>query len=188
MESITKNLNQSAANNGLAVGALSFIIGILIYYISPGLMGSTSFGILMLLVSLGLYVYFTIDLRKKIGGFWSFREALRGIFLMAFIAGLVAALGNFVFYKFIEPGAYDKISGIVSENLYSTYEKFGMDEETIEKTMEKVMEGMKSQFNPSFMDLLKTLGTGVLIQFVMSLIFAAIFKKEEPIFVSTNEE
>ena len=107
---------------------------------------------------------------------------------MAFIAGLVAALGNFVFYKFIEPGAYDKISGIVSENLYGTYEKFGMDEETIEKTMEKVMEGMKSQFNPSFMDLLKTLGTGVLIQFVMSLIFAAIFKKEQPIFASTNEE
>ncbi len=46
---------------------------------------------------------------------------------------------------------------------------------------------MKSQFNPSFVDLLKTLGIGVLIQFIMSLIFAAIFKKEQPIFTSTEE-
>lgn len=187
MDSTTKNLNQLAANNGLIIGALSFVIGILIYYVSPGLMGSTAFGIGMLLISLGFYIYFTLDLRKKIGGFWSFREAMRGIFLMAFIAGLVGALGNFVFYKFIEPGAFDKISGIVSESLYSTYEKFGMDEETIEKTIEKVMEGMKSQFNPSFTDLLKTLGTSVLVQFIMSLIFAAIFKKEQPVFAPTEE-
>lgn len=188
MESTPTHANQEAINNGLIVGGISFVLGILIYYVSPGLMGSTFFGIAMMLISLGLYIFFTLDLRKKVGGFWSFREALNGIFLMAFIAGLVATLGNFVFYKYIEPGAFDKISAIVSESLYGTYEKLGMDEETIDKTLEKVMEGMKSQFNPSFMDLLKTLGIGVIVQFIMSLIFAAIFKKEEPIFGGTTEE
>lgn len=188
MEPTPTHANQEAINNGLIVGAVTFVLGILIYYVSPNLMGSTFFGIGMMLLSLGLYIYFTLDLRKKVGGYWSFRQALNGIFLMAFIAGLVTTLGNFVFYKFIEPGAFDKISAIVSESLYGTYEKLGMDEETIDKTIEKVMEGMKSQFNPSVMDLVKNLGVGVIIQFVMSLIFAAIFKKEEPIFGGSTEE
>lgn len=187
MEANLTNLNKAALNNGLVVGALYTLLGILIYYISPSLMGSTAFGIVMMLISLLIYIYFTIDLRKKIGGFWSFREALRGIFLMAFIAGLLAMIVNFVFYKFIEPGAYEKISSIVATNLESMYAKMGMDQDTIDKTIEKVLESLKSQFNPGLMDLLKNLGVGVLVQFVMSLIFAAIFKKEQPVFAPTEE-
>jgi hypothetical protein len=38
------------------------------------------------------------------------------------------------------------------------------------------------------MQFFKNLGIAIIVQFVMSLIFAAIFKKEEPIFASTMEE
>ncbi len=181
------NSNQLAINNGLYIGGISTILGILVYYVSPDLMGATSFGIIMMLLSLALYIFFTIDLRKKIGGFWSFREALKGIFLMSFIAGLVSIAVNFVFYKFIEPGAYEKISEIMTQNLSATYEKLGIDQATIDKTIPAVLEKMKAQFDPSFTDVLKNLGIAVLGQFVMSLIFAAIFKKEQPIFTSTEE-
>jgi hypothetical protein len=179
--------NKLAINNGLFIGGISAVLNILIYYIYPQMMGNTLYGIFMMFIAMGLYTFFTIDLRKKIGGFWSFKEALKGIFLMSFIAGLLSTFVNFVFYKFIEPGAFEQISGIIIENLSVTYEKLGMDQDTIDKTIEKVLESMKSQFNPSFVDLLKTLGIGVLIQFIMSLIFAAIFKKEQPIFTSTEE-
>jgi len=179
--------NKLAINNGLFIGGISAVLNILIYYIYPQMMGNTLYGIFMMFIAMGLYIFFTIDLRKKIGGFWSFKEALKGIFLMSFIAGLLSTFVNFVFYKFIEPGAFEQISGIILENLSVTYEKLGMDQDTIDKTIEKVLESMKSQFNPSFVDLLKTLGIGVLIQFIMSLIFAAIFKKEQPIFTSTEE-
>ena len=179
--------NKLAINNGLFIGGISAVLNILIYYIYPQMMGNTIYGIFMMFIAMGLYVFFTIDLRKKIGGFWSFKEALKGIFLMSFIAGLLSTFVNFVFYKFIEPGAFEQISGIITENLTVTYEKLGMDQATIDNSIEKVLESMKSQFNPSFVDLLKTLGIGVLIQFIMSLIFAAIFKKEQPIFTSTEE-
>ena len=181
------NSNQLAINNGLFIGGISIILGILVYYVSPQLLASFGFGIFITLISLGLYILFTIDLRKKVGGFWSFREALKGIFLMSFIAGLVSIVINFVFYKFIEPGAYEKISEIVIQNLSTTYEKLGMDQATIDKKIPEILEKMKAQFDPSFTDILKNLGIAVLIQFVMSLIFAAIFKKEQPIFTSTEE-
>ena len=48
------NSNQLAINNGLYIGGISTILGILVYYVSPDLMGATSFGIIMMLLSLAL--------------------------------------------------------------------------------------------------------------------------------------
>ncbi|MCX6166649.1 MAG: DUF4199 domain-containing protein [Sphingobacteriales bacterium] len=181
------NSNQLAINNGLFIGGISIILGIVVYYVAPQLLASFGFGILIALISLGLYIFFTLDLRKKVGGFWSFREALKGIFLMSFIAALINISVNFVFYKFIEPGAYDKVSEILTQNLSANYEKLGMDQAAIDQAIPMVLEKMKTQFDPSFTDLMKSLGGSILFGFVMSLIFAAIFKKEQPIFTSTEE-
>jgi hypothetical protein len=83
MDLSLQNLNKAASTNGLTIGILSTAIGVVTFYMFPSLLGSISFGIGTLVISLVIYVFFTLDLRKKIGGFWSFREALKGIFLMA---------------------------------------------------------------------------------------------------------
>lgn len=183
----TENLNKAAINNGLIIGVIGSMLGIVTYYVSPAMMGSMFYGIGLALISLVLYIVFTLDLRKKIGGYWTFREALKGIFLMAFIAGILSMAVNFFFYKFIEPGAFEKISGYVSAGLSKTYSNMGMDQEQVDATVAKVLESMKSQFDPGIKDLLKNLAIATLVQFIMSLIFAAIFKKNPPIFVSTEE-
>lgn len=187
MEGSIENLNKAAATNGAILGAISFVITILIYYMAPALLGSMMFGFGIMAVSLVLYIFFTIDLRKKIGGFWSFKEALRGIFLMAFISGVISLLANYVFYNFIEPGAYDKISGFVVDGLTTTFENQGMSQEAIDSTIEKMRESLRSQYSPTIGDLLKSLGFAIIIQFVMSLIFAAIFKKEHPVFIPVEQ-
>jgi len=188
MEKTLDDLNKTARSNGLIIGIISTVIGIVIYYVSPASMASISLGIGLGLFSLVLYIFFTIDLKKKIGGYWSFREALKGIFLMAFIAGIVNIAINFVFYKFIEPTAYDKVSGYVADGLTQTYEKMGMDQDKIDQFVAMGLEKLKSQLKPGLMDEIKNLGAAILVQFVMSLIFAAIFKKDPPVFVQTTEE
>ena len=188
MESNLQDLNKAAINNGLVIGVIAAVLSILTYYVAPNLMGSTFFGIGLGLVSLGLYIYFTIDLRKKIGGYWNFKTALKGIFLMAFIAGLFGMVFNFVFYKFIEPEAFEKISGYVTEGATKTFENLGMQQEQIDEAVEKQLEAMRGQFDPTFTDLAKNFGIAILVQFIMSLIFAAIFKKEHPAFAPTTEE
>ena len=64
----------------------------------------------------------------------------------------------------------------------------GMEQDQIDEAISKQMEGVKEQYNPTAMQFFKNLGIAIIVQFVMSLIFAAIFKKEEPIFASTMEE
>ncbi|MHB1177049.1 MAG: DUF4199 domain-containing protein [Daejeonella sp.] len=188
MEPSLQNLNKAAASNGLIIGILSAVIGIVIYYVYPSLFGSMWFAIVNVIFAFGIYIYFTVDLRRKIGGYWSFREALKGIFLMAFVAGLILAIINYVFYKFIEPDAFEKISGFVEAGAAKTFESMGMDQDQIDVAVSRQLEGMKGQFDPTLMDLLKNLAIGILIEFIMSLIFAAIFKKESPVFASVEDD
>ncbi len=188
MEFSLANLNKAAITNGVIIGILSTVIGVVTYYAFPSLLGSMSFGIATLAISLVIYILLTIDLRKKIGGLWSFREALKGIFLMSFVAGLLYSVANFVFYKFIEPGAFEKISGYMETGMSQTFENMGMEQDKIDEAVAKQIEGMKAQYDPTPLEFFKNLGIAIIIQFVMSLIFAAIFKKEVPVFASTGEE
>ena len=188
MESNLEDLNKLAITNGLIIGVLTTVLGIVTYYVAPSLMGSTFYGIGLMLVSLALYIFFTLDLRKKIGGYWNFKTALKGIFLMAFIAGTFGILFNFVFYKFVEPGAFEKISGHITAGLTSTFENLGMQQEQIDEAVEKQLAAMKGQFDPTLTELARNFGIAILVQFIMSLIFAAIFKKEAPVFVQGAEE
>ena len=188
MDLSLQNLNKAASTNGIAIGILSTAIGVVTFYMFPSLLGSISFGIGTLVISLVIYVFFTLDLRKKIGGFWDFRGAVKGIFLIAFIAGLLYSVVNFAFYKFVEPNAYDKISGYMEAGMTKTLENMGMDQDQIDEAISKQSEGIKVQYDPTPMQFFKNIGVAVIVQFVMSLIFAAIFKKEEPVFASIDEE
>lgn len=183
-----ENLNKLALNNGIVIGVIGLAFQILPFYAAPQLLGNTMFGIGVGLITLIIYIFFTIDLRKKIGGFWSFKDALKGIFIMSLVANVGSSIFNYLFYKFIEPGAYDKVVGIVSEGMASTYEKMGMSQDVIDQAMEKVLEGLKSQYQPSPLDFIKNLGIIILVGFVVSLIFAAIFKKNPPMFAQVEEE
>ena len=107
---------------------------------------------------------------------------------MSFIAGLIYSLANVVFYKFIEPGAFEKIAGFMESGMSQTFENMGMEQEKIDEAVAKQIEGIKAQYDPTFAQFFKNLGIAVIIQFVMSLIFAAIFKKETPVFASNAEE
>ncbi len=188
MESNLQDLKKMAITNGLIIGVLASVLGILTYYVAPQMMGSIFFGIGLLVVSLALYIYFTLDLRKKIGGYWSFRTALKGIFIMAFVAGVLSMAFNYVFYKVIEPNAFETISGHITTGLTETFENMGMQQEQIDEAIERQLESMRGQFDPTLKDLAKNFGIAVLIQFIMSLIFAAIFKKEPPVFIQNTEE
>ena len=188
MDLSLQNLNKAASTNGVIIGILSTVIGVVTYYVFPSMLGSIGFGIATLVVTLLIYVFFIIDLRKKIGGFWNFKEALKGIFLMSFIAGIIYSVSNVGFYKFVEPNAFEKIAGFMESGMSKTFENMGMEQEQIDEALEKQIEALKEQYNPTITQFFKNLGIATILQFVMSLIFAAIFKKEAPVFASTSED
>ena len=184
-----ETLNKQAINNGIIIGIIGIAIQLLTYYAAPNLLGATWFGIATSIILLAIYIAFTLDLRKKIGGFWSFKDALKGIFIMSLVANVGSSIFNYLFYKFIETGAYDKIAPSVEAQAIANLEKFGItDQDAIDKGVEQALAQIKSVYQPDLKSFLITLGTVILVGFIMSLIFAAIFKKNPPMFAQIEEE
>ena len=182
-----ENLNKLALTNGIVIGVISIALQLLIYYLAPNLLGSMATGFVLLIVSTAIYVFFMIDIRKKIGGFWSFKQAFSAAFIMSFIANVGSQIFNFIYYKFIEPGAYDKVVSIVTESSTATFEKMGMNQEGIDKAIEGTIQGLKAQYQPDALDLLKSFAMLIVMGVILSLIFGAIFKKNEPVFAPIED-
>lgn len=180
--------NKNAATNGLFIAGINIAVQIIVYYTMPELFGKMYFSGILMALNILVYVLFSLDLKKKAGQYWPFKNALKAIFTMSLVANSVSLIFTSLFYKFIEPGAYDKIIVIITDNVTEMYEKMGLNEDQIAKALKDVEKQFQSQYNPSIMDFIKSLAISILVGFVMSLIFAAIFKKNPPMFQPIEEE
>lgn len=182
------NARRIAITNALIWAIINIIIFLLVYYAQPTLMGNFAYGIIQLAIGIGLAVYFTLDLRKKIGGYWSFREALGLIFLMFFVQVVIVTLFTTAFGKWIEPTYADTIRDISLNATTRMAETMTSDQEQIDKIIEEAEKNIEKQVNPSIVDLVQGLAIAVIFYFVGALIFAAIFKRTPPVFAPVEEE
>lgn len=192
---MTTNLNTETApnagkitvNNALIWAVINIFIFLLIYYASPSLMGNFTYGFIQLAIGIGLAIYFTLDLRKKIGGYWSFREALKNIFIMFIIQVVIVTLFTTAFAKWIEPSYADTMREISLNATTRMAETFSSDQDQIDQIIEEAEKSIDKQVNPGFMDVIQGLAIAAIFYFIGALIFAAIFKRERPVFVPTDE-
>lgn len=182
------NLRSLALKNGLIWAAINIAIFLVIYYVKVDLMGSFAFTGIQMLVGIGLAVYFCMDMRKQIGGYWSFKDALGSIFLMFIVQAAIVYFFTIIFGKYIEPGYVVKMKDIMQNTATTMLEKMGMDQEKIDQAVADMEKKSDAQFNPGFFDMLKSLAFIAFGYFIGALIFAAIFKKEPPVFASAPEE
>src|SRR5690606_17302802 len=193
---MTTNLNTEenvsakrvAMTNALIWAVINIIIFLLVYYASPTLMANPAFSFITIAIGIGLAVYFTIDLRKKIGGYWSFREALSNIFLMFFVQVVIYTVFTTAFAKWIEPDYANMMREVSLNAATQMAETFTSDQEQIDKIIEEAEKSIEKQVNPSFMDFVQGLAIGAIFYFIGALIFAAIFKRERPVFAPVDED
>lgn len=185
MENLTTNQTQArslALTYGLIWSAINIVLFLLIYYGMPSAMGSMTYSIIQIAIGIGLAIYFTLRIRKAIGGFWTFSEALKSIFILFIIPSVVMYIFALLFGKFIEPSYAEKMSEITLNATTEMMESISNDQEVIDEAIAEAEKSLDAQFNPSFTDALKSILMSVIIYFIFALIWAAIFKKERPVF------
>lgn len=182
------NAKRIALINGLIWGFINIVLLLLAYYAMPQLLGNYAYGVVLLLVGLGLGVYFTLDIRSKIGGFWSFRYALSHIFILFFVQYLLFSLFTTAFPKWIEPDYANLVREIRLNSVTEVAERFGGgNQEQIDLMIEEAEKAIEKELNPTLADFLQTLAISVIMYFIGALIFAAIFKREKPVFAPITE-
>lgn len=188
----TSNDNVSATSLAVKYGliwtAINIVIFLLVYYGVPQIMGTWKHSIIQFVVGIGLAVYFTLEIRKQIGGFWSFKEALKNIFILFIIPTIAVYFFSIIFGKWIEPDYPAKITEISLNATTEMMESMTNDQEMIDEAIAEMEQGLEKQFNPSVMDILKSVAVSALIYFIGALIWAAIFKRDRPVFIATEPE
>jgi hypothetical protein len=132
---IESPIRKAAVPVGLILGAISFALGVFSFYFTTTM---TSSMIMMLfsplifsvILPIVIAVFFTLDLRKKIGGYWSFKQATSGIFIMFLISTIVSTIGTgFIFGKLIEPDMVGKTKTVMVNAVTELMEKSNASQE-----------------------------------------------------------
>jgi len=186
-------LRKEGAIMGVYLGILMIVLTILpLYYFAS----TTSFwaviigpAITGLLFPLVVAVVLTFQLRKRIGGYWNFREATTSIFTMMLVATLISSVGGLLFEKVIDPQMKERYMRNIQNNTITYLERMGTDNDDIDEQIEKIDEQIENASKESTVGTaLKGLVISIIVAFVISLIFGAIFKKERPVFDQPDEE
>jgi len=191
-EQTLDNLKPEAAKSGLILGLITLVLGVISAYV---LVKATSmWAIFLVPIGIGfiipviLAVFLSIDLRKKIGGYWNLRQATSGIFIMFLASYIISTGGNFVFTKLIEPTMSSQIQSSVTNATSSMMRGQGVDEAAIEKNEAKMAEQFAQKESGTIKQTIQGHLIAVIIIFVVALLFGAIFKKSPPLFFTEDKE
>lgn len=188
-----KKIKSTGATTGLLYGAISLVLGIFDFYYMTSM--ASSFWMMVLvpfvasvIVPIVIAVLFSIDFRKKIGGFWSFKQATTGIFIMFFVGYLVSFTGNLIFSKVIEPNMVEKMETAMVNATTAMMQKANSPQDQIDQAVEKTQKSFEDQKVQTAGKIAKSLAIAVIVCFVFALIFGAIFKKDKPLYDTPVDE
>lgn len=172
-----KDIKKEALKNGLIWALINIVLFTVTWYVMPELMSSYFYSGFLFLVGIGLAIFFTLDMRKKAGGYWTFGDALWKIFAMFIVSTLITYTYNIAFGKVIDPSYPVKMKELVLEKTKDTFKSLNVDGDTADEALEKTAQNLDEQFSPTFSQAVRGFGISTVFYFVGALIFAAIFKK-----------
>ncbi|WEA01973.1 DUF4199 domain-containing protein [Mucilaginibacter sp. SJ] len=185
-EETDKKIKKQGLIKGVFLGLVISAISIIYFYFMISLAKSAvviTFGSIVFsyLLPLSAAALFSLSLRTKIGGLWTMRQAGTGIFIMFFISYLmVFVIKDQLFAKVIEPNMVQKTEAAMVNALNKLKEETTKPEEKKEADA-KIVE-MKKAFDAegtvTIGQQIQSLGISIIFLFVLSIIFAAFFKRE----------
>lgn len=193
---MTDNLDQTirkqSITKGLILGVIMSVLSIFSFYYITSMVTSLlliTIGpfVLSILIPLIVAILFCVDLRKAIGGFWNYKQAVTGLFIMFFAAYVVQyLLVSLLFAKVIEPQMVQKTQTAMTTAVSGMLEKSNASQESIDAKMEDIQKQFDAQKDPSVAKQMQSFAVSILFVFVVALIFAAFFKKERPLYLTED--
>ncbi|MDB5131682.1 MAG: hypothetical protein JWR02_1431 [Mucilaginibacter sp.] len=169
---------------GIILGVILLALAIFTYYLITRIsISPIIFVAAPIFLSIFLPIIITVFLcykgRTLIGGYWTFKQATTGIFIMFLVAYIIQFIGkDLVFYKFIEPNGIHNTQ-VAAINAKSTIEKQrGDNQKKIAYDISEMKKDFDLQQNNTIGNSIQGLIISILFIFVFALIFGALFKRD----------
>lgn len=164
--------------NGLIVGTVQVVLLLVSYMLGLEFMLATWWGVAQFLIVLGLVVFFTIDFKKQNGGYATFKESFTVMFGVYAAASFILTFFNILLYNVIDPEFAVLAKEQIIEKTYEMLAGFG----TPESAVDEAILAIEEQDSFSVGNLAKGYVFGLPLFVFISLIGAAIIKKNKPEF------
>jgi hypothetical protein len=172
MENAVKSHWKNSINYGLITGAVLILFSLLLYafdlWDNKGL-SLLSYLLLLILMFLGTKGYRD----KTLEGFIGFGKAFNAAFFIGLFATVLLTVYTYVFFKFFDPGAIEKMMELAEEAMRN--EQSNASEEDIELAMSYAAKFMK----PGAMAIMGLI-YNVVASVILALLVGAVVKKEAP--------
>jgi hypothetical protein len=180
------NMNQllkSSAVNGAFLGFGLIVTSMLIYVLSPATLAIWWLNLLLSVLSIVVAGFMSVQFRKSIGGFLTYRNALLYAFAVLTVSSVLALIFNYALFAVIDPDLPEFIKSEVIANTTETLENFGMGQEEIENSLAQI-EGQ--DFTPTLANSFKGFTIGLIFNLVFAAILGAIASKKPSVLESAE--
>ena len=179
MEDKNINYNEEWLKGGLILAGVSILLTMLTYVIDVSLMVEWWFGIVSILISMGLLIYLGINYRNDIGGILSYGDAFKFSFLVFFVSYVVGIIFQIALYTVIDPELPETMKQLTVEKTVEMMEGFGMSDEALDAAIIGVEDGIDEATTP--MGMIKSSPWGILFLLFFSAIAAIFIKRNPPV-------
>jgi hypothetical protein len=165
---------------GLKIGVVNGIIALILmyasYYAGMDAFVNMQFYTRFIPYMALILVLYGFQLRKKNGGYLSFKEAIQFTFMSYVIAGVVIGIGTYILFNLVDPNLTRKSFDVATEKLKKMTAGSG-DQDKLNEQIRKLREGSTET---GVKDIFLGTGIGWIWDFVVSAIISFIIRKEKP--------
>jgi len=186
MSNIGQTIRINGLKSGLVLGLIITALYIFYFYFLVDIaesaitlaMGQVAFSYMLPFFAI---TYLCFRFRQKIGGFWSFRQATTGVFIMFLSAYVIYLLGfGLAFSKFIEPNNILKTENATIQKKIAILQKNGTDPKTIQGVIGDLKKDFSNKENTTVIKSIQGIIEYIILIFVLALVFGALFKRDPP--------
>jgi hypothetical protein len=186
MNDFEQRIKKDFLRYGGILGVILWALSILSYYIITQLTHSAVLFVAVpifcsLFIPIIITVYFCFNGRRKLGGYWTFKQATTGIFIMFLVAYLIQFLGkDVIFDRFVEPDNIVKTQNAAIIAKTTLMKQTGDSPAVIDKSIAEMKKDFATQQKATVGSVIQSLVISILFVFLFALIFGSLFKKDPP--------
>lgn len=186
----TADIGKLSLRNGLIISAINIVLNIAIYIVDPVMMFANLWiPILDFVAIIVLLVVFGLEVRKRIGGYWMFKDSFKSLFIMTVLLAVTATLYSFILFKFINPELPQLANRAMESSMVSRLNNANVPQDQVAKYTKPFEDGeVEAKMQPTFQNEFKSLGGSIVLYVIVSLIIGAIIIKKKPAYLDDNIE
>lgn len=193
-QNFNRQLRINAIIKGLILGVILLASSIFSYYLitqfttTPWIIVTGPY-FCAIIFPLIITIIFCIDMRRRLGGYWEFKQAVTAIFIMFLTCYVLLTIGrDIIFFRYVEPDMMQKTAAVMLKVRIESLKMGGASQAEINSQIVELRKEFELERSLDVGELIQSFVINLIMLFLLAVIFGAIYKKPPPYTLQVNTD